>query len=90
MSDDGKQMSVEECFSTLQRHITAATLYAADEQLRDQFATAALTGILSNPAIDACEFDEWASDAYRLADAMMRAREATKALARKEGEDADS
>ncbi len=43
--------------------------------LRDYFAAKAMQGIVVNGAFD--KFDHIADDAYRLADAMLRAREAT-------------
>lgn len=45
--------------------------------LRDYFAASSVTGLLANPAADPCEqvhFDNIARDAYRMADAMLRAR----------------
>lgn len=48
--------------------------------LRDYFAASSVTGLLANPAADPVEqvhFDNIARDAYRMADAMLRAREAT-------------
>lgn len=42
--------------------------------LRDQFAMAALTGILGNPEFDEFLPEQWASEAYKYADAMMKAR----------------
>ena len=42
--------------------------------LRDQFAMAALTGVLANPENDSFEHEAFAIEAYRYADAMMKAR----------------
>jgi hypothetical protein len=46
--------------------------------LRDRFAMAALTGLLSEGGEDGLPFYESASRAYRIADAMMEARNAGK------------
>lgn len=43
--------------------------------LCDGFAKAALTGLLANPSHDTLSPEEWASDAYNIANAMMKARE---------------
>ena len=43
--------------------------------LRDQFAMAALTGILANPPVDMRGLHDYATDAYRFADEMLKARE---------------
>ncbi|HFS8111105.1 TPA: hypothetical protein ACH2I9_002414 [Enterobacter asburiae] len=43
--------------------------------LRDYFAAKAMQGVVVNGAFD--KFDHIAVDAYRLADAMLRAREAS-------------
>ncbi len=43
-------------------------------ELRDRFAMAALTGLLANPAEARISPAEWTYDAYRFADAMMKAR----------------
>ena len=42
--------------------------------IRDQFAMAALTGLLANP--DAAKYKDRAEVAYNYADAMLKAREA--------------
>jgi hypothetical protein len=42
--------------------------------LRDQFAMAALSGVLANPENDSFEHEAFAIEAYRYADAMMKAR----------------
>ena len=42
--------------------------------MRDQFAMAALTGLLANP--DAAKYKDRAEVAYNYADAMLKAREA--------------
>jgi hypothetical protein len=47
---------------------------AARAELRDRFAMAALTGLLANPAEARISPAEWTYDAYRFADAMMKAR----------------
>lgn len=44
--------------------------------LRDYFAAAALQGMIANTSIDRLEPDEFASDAYSYADAMITRREA--------------
>ena len=44
------------------------------KQLRDAFAMAALTGLLANPSHDMLSPEEWATDAYNIADAMLKAR----------------
>ena len=44
-------------------------------ELRDRFAMAALTGLLANPAEARISPAEWTYDAYRFADAMLKARE---------------
>lgn len=41
---------------------------------RDQFAMAALTGLMANPSHDTLASAEYAHDAYLAADAMMEAR----------------
>ena len=46
----------------------------ARAELRDRFAMAALTGLLANPSHDMLSPEEWASDAYNIADAMLKAR----------------
>ena len=46
----------------------------ARNELRDRFAMAALTGMLANPAEARISPAEWTYDAYRFADAMMKAR----------------
>lgn len=43
--------------------------------LRDLFAGQALTGLLADSSSSPQSADGWASDAYRMADAMMRERE---------------
>jgi hypothetical protein len=47
-------------------------LLDARQKLRDKFAIAAITGTLPGSALNV---DEYAALAYRMADAMMRARE---------------
>ena len=47
--------------------------------LRDWFAGMALQGELSNPSFDAITPQEYASDAYNMADAMLAAREGKEA-----------
>ena len=47
---------------------------AQRERLRDQFAMAALTGILAHPDDVVRNDDQWAEVAYDLADAMLRQR----------------
>jgi len=42
--------------------------------LRDYFATAAMTGMFANAALDVVEFADVAHDAYLIADAMLEAR----------------
>jgi hypothetical protein len=44
------------------------------ERLRDEFAMAALTGLLANSSHDDLEPSAWGHDAYTIADAMMEAR----------------
>ena len=46
----------------------------ARAELRDRFAMAALTGLLANPQNDVLSGEEWASDAYSIADAMLKMR----------------
>jgi len=46
----------------------------AKAALRDQFAMAALTGLLTSPEILGCTPKKTASDAYAMADAMIEAR----------------
>ena len=47
---------------------------------RDTFAAAALTGLLAGPAAGPAQtFDEFASEAFLLADAMLRERDKTSA-----------
>ncbi len=46
----------------------------ARAELRDRFAMAALTGLLANPAEARISPAEWTYDAYRFADAMLKAR----------------
>lgn len=62
----------------------AADRFAKDRPtLRDQFATAALQGLLSSPHLESFQFPPYshsdpeavAKDAYKLADAMLKARE---------------
>ena len=51
------------------------TALKAHAELRDRFATAALSGLLANAADDgAMGADDWARDAYLFADAMLKAR----------------
>lgn len=42
--------------------------------LRDRFAMAALTGLLANPNEGRGWMSEWAYDAYKFADCMLKAR----------------
>ena len=51
-----------------------AELDEAKAALRDQFAMAALTGLLTSPEILGCTPKKTASDAYAMADAMIEAR----------------
>lgn len=53
---------------------------AERQRLRDQFAAAALTGILAYSDDVARSDDEWADVAYDLADAMIRQRALRSAL----------
>jgi hypothetical protein len=46
----------------------------AGMSLRDYFAGQALIGLLSNPTNDPLNPDEYASDAYKIANAMMKMR----------------
>ena len=46
----------------------------ARAELRDRFAMAALAGLLANPAEARISPAEWTYDAYRFADAMLKAR----------------
>lgn len=46
----------------------------SEKTLRDEFAMAALSGILANPSFEAITPDEYANDAYGIADAMLEAR----------------
>ena len=48
---------------------------AARSKIRDDFAKAALTGLLANPSHDMFSPEEWASDAYNIADAMLKVRD---------------
>ena len=50
------------------------TVVVQDITLRDLFAAAALAGLLGNSSHDNLEPDEWASDAGRMADAMLEER----------------
>lgn len=50
-------------------------LHAARMTLRDTFAAAALTGMLTDQSRARFNADTMATDAYRLADAMLKARE---------------
>lgn len=43
--------------------------------LRDYFAAQALSGLLANPKSDSVRFDDYAKDAWKMADAMLKARE---------------
>lgn len=45
-----------------------------EDELRDKFAMACLTGILANPADKRQTYDEYADRAYKMADAMIRRR----------------
>ena len=54
--------------------MTALSEKKARAELRDRFAMAALTGLLANPAEARISPAEWTYDAYRFADAMLKAR----------------
>lgn len=64
-------------------HDVASKLLEERLTLRDQFATAALQGLLSSPHLESFQFPPYsrndpeavAKDAYALADAMLKARE---------------
>jgi hypothetical protein len=47
----------------------------ARAELRDRFAMAALSGVLANPENDSFEHEAFAIEAYRYADAMLKARD---------------
>ncbi len=66
------RITLEEIDETLMRK-------AQDEPtLRDKFALAALAGIQGNSSLEYATHDQIAQDSYLIADAMMRAREASK------------
>jgi|WetSurMetagenome_2_1015567.scaffolds.fasta_scaffold621289_2 hypothetical protein len=46
----------------------------SEQELRDYFAAAALTGLLANTDHDLMQSSEYASDAYIFADAMLKER----------------
>jgi len=46
--------------------------------MRDEFALAAITGTLPGAAVDAARVKEYAEWAYKMADAMMEARNANR------------
>ena len=45
------------------------------ERLRDEFAMAALTGMVQSEYADKVSAMQWSKDAYEVADAMLKARE---------------
>lgn len=63
---------------SMNAEIVARIEAAADgESLRDRFAGRALVGLLSGKYSSCLGWDEYADDAYALADAMLKAREST-------------
>ena len=73
MTDYGMKLSPPPTF------VVSPLPYPVEEHatLRDQFAMAALTGLLSDPERDA-EPSEYAECAYEYADAMLKARKENK------------
>lgn len=61
--------------TTEQKEKLQETPFVEAANLRDYFAAKAMQGMLVNGAFD--KFDHIALDAYRMADAMLKAREAS-------------
>lgn len=61
--------------ATTIRPFTSQVVHVNEPTLRDQFAMAALTGMCAHPDCEGT-YEEIANQVYRLADAMMNARNA--------------
>ena len=71
---DERQNGVKIETSSLTYSISQTIEQIEAQLLRDEFAMAAMNGILSNPSVDDLEAKHVAHDAYLFADAMLKER----------------